>query len=284
MNYEDRIHRVIDYIGKHFDEEELSLDALSKVACLSPFHFHRIFSALTGLSLQKYIRWLRLKRAAHQLHIDQKRSILDIALDAGFESHEAFTRAFKQACQMTPKDFRDQPNWKIWEETPYSFPKRKENKMEVTIKNIDRRRLAAIEHRGDLNKFGDSVNKLINWAKASPRNLDPQPGESFGFAYNDPATVPPEDFRFDLGMTVPKNVKPTGEIFERELPEGRYAVALHKGSRHKIGDTLYPLYRDWLPESGEELEDLPCIFRYINFDHEVAETELLTECCLLLKD
>ena len=67
------------------------------------------------------------------------------------------------------------------------------------------------------------------------------------------------------------------------MPAGRYAVAVHKGSQDNIGDTVYALYRDWLPQSGEELGDLPCIFCYYNFVHEVAETELLTECWLLLK-
>lgn len=78
-------------------------------------------------------------------------------------------------------------------------------------------------------------------------------------------------------------MKLEGEIIEKRLPEGRYAVAIHKGSRNNMGDTVYGLYRDWLPKSGEELEDLPCIFCYYNFDHEVAETELITECWLLLK-
>lgn len=52
---------------------------------------------------------------------------------------------------------------------------------------------------------------------------------------------------------------------------------------HKMSDMIYAMYRDWLPSSGEELGDLPCIFCYYNFEHEVAETELLTECWLLLK-
>ena len=90
-------------------------------------------------------------------------------------------------------------------------------------------------------------------------------------------------FRFDLGITVPEQLTLEGDIVEKRLPEGRYAVAIHKGSRDNISETVYALYRDWLPDSGEELGDLPCIFCYYNFDHEVAETELVTECWLLLK-
>ena len=57
----------------------------------------------------------------------------------------------------------------------------------------------------------------------------------------------------------------------------------HKWSHNNISDTIYELYRDWLPESGEELGDLPCIFCYYNFENEVPETELLTEIWILLK-
>lgn len=282
MNYDQRINRVIDFIGKNLDEE-LTLDQLSSVSCFSKYHFHRLFTAHTGLSLQQYIRWLRLKRAAHQLIIDKDRTIIDIALDAGFESHESFTRAFKQTCGLNPRDFRLEQSWQAWEKPPYCLSKIGEENMNVTIKNMNARRLAAIEHHGDPKKVGESVNKLISWAKSQTMNLKPEPGEAFGFAYNDPKTTPKEDFRFDLAITIPKDLKLTGEVVEKQLPAGRYAVVVHKGSRDNIGDTIYPLYRDWLPKSNEELGDLPCIFCYYNFDHEVAETELITECWLLLK-
>ncbi|MCB1595738.1 MAG: GyrI-like domain-containing protein, partial [Xanthomonadales bacterium] len=157
-------------------------------------------------------------------------------------------------------------------------------KMNVVIKDMKARRLAVLEHRGDPGKVGDSVNKLINWAKAQPMDLKPKPGEAFGFAYDDPKTTETSEFRFDLAITVPEHANLGGEIVEKRLPAGRYAVAVHKGSRDNIGDVVYSLYRDWLPESGEELGDLPCIFSYYNFDHEVAETELVTECWLLLKE
>jgi AraC family transcriptional regulator len=72
-------------------------------------------------------------------------------------------------------------------------------------------------------------------------------------------------------------------IIERTLPAGRYAFTTHKGSRDNIGHTIYSLYRDWLSQSEKELGDLPCALCYYNFDHEVAETELLTEILVLLK-
>jgi AraC family transcriptional regulator len=282
MNYEQRLKKVTEFIGKNLDDK-LTLQQLSAIACFSKYHFHRLFTAYTGLSLLQYIRWLRLKRAAHQLIIDKDSTIIEIALNAGFESHESFTRAFKQICNMNPSEFRSQSSWQVWEHPPYCLPKFGEITMNVTIKNINARRLAVIEHRGGPKKIGDSVYKLVSWAKAQPMNLKPKAGEAFAYAYDDPKTTPADDFRFDLGITVPEGLKLKEPIIEKRLPAGRYAIAMHKGSRDNIGDTVYGLYRDWLPKSNEELGDLPCIFCYYNFDHEVAETEQLTECWLLLK-
>jgi AraC family transcriptional regulator len=282
MNYQKQLNKVIKFIGKHLDEN-LTLNQLSDIACFSKYHFHRLFTIYTGLSLQQYIRWLRLKRAAHQLIIDKDQSIIKIAIDAGFESHEAFSRAFKQTCGVSPSQFRQESSWQAWEQPPYQLPLQGDTTMNVTIKNLDTRRLAVLEHRGDPRLVGDSVNKLINWAKAQPINLKPKAGEAFGFAYDDPKLTPATDFRFDLAITIPEQLALKGEMIEKRLPAGRYAVAMHEGSRDNIGNTIYALYRDWLPNSGEELANLPCIFCYYNFDHEVAETELLTECWLLLK-
>ncbi|MBV8801619.1 MAG: GyrI-like domain-containing protein [Gammaproteobacteria bacterium] len=243
----------------------------------------RLFTAYTGLSLQQYIRWLRLKRAAHQLIVNKDQPIINIAINAGFESHEAFSRVFKLTCGISPSEFRRKANWQAWEQPPYQLQSQGDITMNVIIKKLSARRLAALEHRGDPKLVGDSVDKLINWAKAQPINLKPKPGEAFGFAYDDPKLTPTADFRFDLAITIPEQLVLKGEVIEKRLPAGRYAVAMHKGSRDNIGDTVYALYRDWLPNSGEVLADLPCIFCYYNFDHEVAETELLTECWLLLK-
>ena len=251
MNYQHRLNKVIEYIGKHLDEN-LTLTQLSDIACFSKYHFHRLFTAYTGLSLQQYIRWLRLKRAAHQLIIDKDRSIINIAIDAGFESHEAFSRAFKQTCGMTPSEFRHESSWHAWDKPPYLLPLQGDTKMNVTIKNINARRLAVFEHRGDPRKVGESVNKLMNWTKAQPANLKPKAGEAFGFAYDDPQQTPAADFRFDLAITIPEQLLLKGEAVEKRLPAGRYAVAMHKGSRDNISDTVYALYRDWLPNSGEE--------------------------------
>lgn len=282
MSYKERVDRVIDFIGKHLDEE-LELDELCRIACFSKYHFHRLFTAYTGLPLMGYIKWLQLKRAAHQLIVHKEETIINIALDAGFESHESFARAFKQVCGQSPSEFRRERNWESFENPPQPMHIKGEKIMTITIKELPAKRVAVMEHHGDPMRLSDTLDKLITWAKAQPINLKPKAGEAFGFGYHDPREVKPEEFRFDLALSVPQDFKLNDQVTERTLPAGRYAVTMHKGSRDNIGDTIYSIYRDWLPQSGEELGDLPCIFCYYNFDYEVAETESLTEIWVLLK-
>lgn len=282
MNYNERIDRVVNFIGKNFDKD-LDLDTLCQVACFSKYHFHRLFTAYCGISLKAYIKWLKLKRAAHQLTVSKDGTIINIALNAGFESHESFSRAFKKVCGQSPSHFKNNANWTTWENPPFFAPIKGKNIMEIKIKELPSKRLAVIEHHGDPLKLTNTLDKLISWAKEQPIDLKPKAGEAFGLGYHDPRDVSPEDFRFDLALSIPEDFKLHGPVFEKRLPAGRYAVAVHKGSRDTMGDTAYAIYHDWLSKSGEELADFPCIFCYYNFDHEVAETELLTEVRLLLK-
>ena len=113
MKYTHQINKIINFIGRHYNDE-LTLKQLSEISSFSKYHFHRLFTAHTGLSLYQYIRWLRMRKAAHQLIAFKDKTILDIALEAGFESHESFTRAFKQMCKLCPRDFRQKKNWKIF--------------------------------------------------------------------------------------------------------------------------------------------------------------------------
>jgi AraC-like DNA-binding protein len=92
--YERRVNRVMDYVQAHLDED-LTLEKLAGVAAFSPFHFHRVFAAITGETLSNFIRRVRLERAASCLAIMRETSVLEIALRYGFSSAVTFARAFK---------------------------------------------------------------------------------------------------------------------------------------------------------------------------------------------
>ncbi len=100
--------KAIWYIESHLDAD-LSLDRIAEVAGVSRFHLSRAFTTSTGISLAAYVRARRLSQAAKSLAAGAP-DILDVALAAGYGSHEAFTRAFRQHFGITPDEFRSQPS------------------------------------------------------------------------------------------------------------------------------------------------------------------------------
>ena len=104
--YVSVINDVVDYIEQSI-EKPLNLAELSSVAGISDFHFNRIFKTVTGISLKKYVMGRKLARAASQLNATGK-SVLEIALDSGFEYPEVFSRDFKKQFGISPTQFRQQ--------------------------------------------------------------------------------------------------------------------------------------------------------------------------------
>jgi AraC family transcriptional regulator len=103
-DYTERMTRVLVFIQENLDHE-LGLEELARVAFFSPFHFHRIFRGMLGESVKEHVRRLRIERAALRLR-NTSRSVIDVALETGYESHEAFSRAFKAMLGESPSSFR----------------------------------------------------------------------------------------------------------------------------------------------------------------------------------
>lgn len=280
--YAERFNRVFDYIDRHMGDE-LTLEQLSQVANFSKYHFQRQFSEYTGIGVFKYVQLMRLKRASYRLVFNRLERIIDIALDAGFENPESFSRAFKNTFGQTPSEFRKNPAWQPWSEQ-YKFPtrERKQN-MEVKIVDFEQTKVASFEHRGAPELVNDSAQIFIEWRKQS--GLSPvKSSKTFGIAYDNPDTTEPELFRFDICGSVSADIpaNPQG-VVNGVIPGGRCALLRHVGSHDRIRECAYYLYRDWLPESGEELRDFPLYFQYLNLMPETPELELITDIYLPLK-
>jgi len=282
-SYSKRFDMVFDYIERHLDEE-LNVELLSRVANFSKFHFHRQFAVHTGINVFRYIQLMRLRHASYQLAFAEQRRITDIALEAGFENPESFSRAFKKTFGQTPSQFRQQPAWQHWNEK-FQFPNNRErvNAMNVEIVAFDETRVAALEHRGSHTLINNSAKKFIEWRKSS--GLSPvSSSKTFGIAYDDPKTTEPSQFRFDICGEVQKPVAENSQgVINKIIPGGRCAKIRLHGSHDNIDECAYYLYRDWLPESGEELRDFPLFFHYLNLMPMTSEHELITDIYLPLK-
>ena len=103
-NYSDCIDDVMRYIREHIGEP-LDRETLADVAGFSVPHFHRVFTAQVGESAIGYIRRMRLERAGRKLRMGAV-DITQVALAAGYDSHAAFSKAFKQQFGLSPREFR----------------------------------------------------------------------------------------------------------------------------------------------------------------------------------
>jgi AraC family transcriptional regulator len=278
--YQLRMNVVFDYIEQHIDDS-LSIESLSQQANFSPFHFHRQFRAFTGYPVYKMIQLLRLKRASKELTFSSEKSITDIALDAGFENAESFSRAFKKVLQQTPSAFRSKPDWELWHLLlPFKTINRSDT-MQVNIIDFPETMIAALEHHGPEHLVYNTTRKFIEWRQAN--GIKPGQGNTYGIHYSDPVSTLPEDYRLDICVSVDNPVaeNPQG-VVNKAIPAGRCAIVRHRGSRDYIPAADY-LYRKWLPESGEELRDYPPFFHYINVGPDVKDKDMLTDIYLPIK-
>ena len=261
-HYHARMRRVLDHIDRHLDSD-LDLEAVASVAAFSKFHFHRQFRATFGLSLHRYVQLARLRQASKQLADGRGSSVTEIALDAGYETPDAFARAFRQRFRQSPSEFRKAPDWEPWLQAfkPLNIARSKLMQTtftpdQVTLREVAPTRVAMFEHRGDPETLDVTIQRFIAWRKSA--GLTPKTSPTFNIWYSERRPADPADYRMDLCVGVDADQPITGDgVREGEIPGGRCAVLRVTGDTHNLEPAALYLYRDWLPASGEEMRDFP---------------------------
>jgi AraC family transcriptional regulator len=285
--YQERFVDVINYVEANLDCD-LNIEKLCQRVYLSKYHFHRQCSAFFGMSVMSLVKLLRLKRAAYQLAYRDDKKVIDIALLNGYESHEAFSRAFKQQFNKSPSSFRRSPDWTPWH-TKYEpililrTKIMKENAhFNVELVDFPETLVASMEHRGAPNLLTQTIQKFIVWRKEN--RLPPSKSKTFNLVYDDPNTVVPKDYRFDLCCSIQQPVEEkTSGIVNKTIPAGKCAVVRHTGSDDSIGLVVQYLYAEWLNNSNFKVRDFPLFFERVNFFPEVTENEWITDIYLPIK-
>jgi AraC family transcriptional regulator len=277
-DYAIRLERVFAWLVDHLDDT-VDLPVLADVACMSPYHFHRIYHAMQGETAADTVRRLRLHRAAVEL-ITGELPVPRIARRAGYGSQEAFTRAFKAAYGVPPARYRASF-------VPPPTTRRKEDDMETTmtyqatIRETAPIRVAALAHRGDYQTIPSTFGRLATMAGAL--GVIGPGTRTFGIYYDDPSATSVESLRSEACITVSGDWSPSGDLQQREIRGGRYAVVLHVGPYAELGRVYSWLYGAWLSQSGEEAADAPCVEEYLNDARTVPPSELRTQIWLPLR-
>ena len=262
--YHARMQRVLDHIDRHLDGD-LDLEAMSGVAAFSKFHFHRQFKATFGVSLHRYVQLARMRQASKRLADGQGQSVTDIALDAGYETPDAFARAFRQRFAQSPSSFRKSPEWEPWLAAFGPLNAARSKIMQTTftpdqviLREVDPTRVAIFEHRGDPDTLDATIQRFITWRKAA--GLSPRTNTTFNIWYSERRPANPADYSMDLcaGVGPDQPIESSdGMVKAGEIPGGRCAVLRVTGDTHNLEPAALYLYRDWLPASGEEMRDFP---------------------------
>jgi len=315
-SYTGRVNAVIDYVEANVGRE-LSLEELAGVAHFSPFHFHRIFRAMVGETLNGFIQRIRIERAAAKLVHNPKESITEIAFECGFSSASAFARAFKEAFHMSASEWRgggyrcdskeraidgkkSQADGKMGQDfdlqVGYAEGVRrriwrlemKEEGLEASIevKDMPEFHVAYVRHvgpyKGDEALFASLFGRLMAWAE--PRGLLGLPGTRlFALYHDDPDITDETRLRTDACITVPAETVGEGEIGRTTIPGGTYAVAHFEIGPDEYEAAWDAVYGGWLPESGYQPGDGPCYELFLGGPEEHPEGKHIVDICVPVK-
>lgn len=275
-SYEARMNRVLDHVYAHL-EDDISFDDLADVACLSPYHWSRIYSAMRGETISATIRRLRLQRAADRL-ANSDVDIGTVAGRAGYGSVDAFGRAFRDTFGTTPAAYRDDGPHVAFKAANTADDA---NGFPVSILTLPERRCASIDHRGSYMTIDHAMVRLF--AELAARGALPERPEMIGVFFDDPALGPEEELRSRACMPIADPIAFDAPLTETVLHAGSYAKLSYTGPYAAMPGAYRWFLGVWLPASGHEPDDAPIFEAYLDDPRVVPQSELRTDIHLPLK-
>ncbi len=276
QNYHDRLGRVLDYVYAHL-EDDLSFDRLAEVACLSSYHWSRIYSAMRGETIVATIRRLRLQRAADRL-ANSDLDIGAVAARAGYRSTDTFGRAFRDAFGESPAAYREKGSHAAFKAANAASDARG---FPVVVESLPERRCAGIDHTGSYMEIDHAMGRLFT--ELVVRHALPAQPAMIGVFFDDPDLGPEQELRSRACLPVANSVTIDGPLVETILRGGPYAKLSYTGPYADMRDAYRWFLGVWLPASGHEPDDAPIFEAYLDDPREVPQNELRTDIHLPLK-
>jgi len=294
--YIGRINEVLNYIENNLDEE-LPLFEMAKIACFSPFHFHRIFSSMTGETINNYINRKRIEGIASSLMMGSEADLTDLSYKFGFKSPSSFSRSFKKYYGVSPSEFR--------KKIPSQFSKigkvRSKNGKEelrfheyicnidnylnwlkmnakIEVKRMPSFNMVYMDHIGPFEQIGEVYNQLFRWA--GPKGLLNDPKfKTITLYHDDPKVTNISKLRQSAGITISKDIEVDGKIGKLELDSDKFAVG-----RFEIGEKEFSQAWDsmcvWVAENGYKSKDGDYYELYHNDHTQHPEKKFILDICI----
>lgn len=275
LDYRQRICRAMNFISENLDREP-ALEEIARSANFSPYHFHRIFSAVTGETVFGFMRRLRLEWAANRLLSDAREDITSVALGCGFSSSQNFAKAFRARFGTTPSAFRQSKrgnkasnggeavSLRVGQDAGMvkwisPQPERK-TKMKTEVKEMPAWHVAYARKMGPYGKATAEAafGELMRWA--GPRGLIGK-APMMGMYWDNPEVTAPEQCRNDACLVVPPGTKVDAPIALQDIAGGPYLVCAFDVPTTQFGAAWEEAFRH-LVDKGLECADQPCYELY----------------------
>lgn len=256
--HKKNITKVIEYIENHLFED-INIEILASIACMSQYHFHRVFSRKTGEKVIDYIKRRRLTHASFEL-LDTDKTIYQIALDSNYNSHEAFTRAFKKIFNSTPAKYREQNKYRVGS-----------IKCPINATSIFNDKTTSIKTIGELNLIGfdivittgDDDNEFIERSKVADKlhaaihaaEVTYEIDHVYNiYTYLEYKDNEPIKYKIFLGIIDYGDITKSKGIKKFKIPEKKYLIFNHKGGIDKINGSYEKLHDKILTQIDDKVD------------------------------
>jgi AraC family transcriptional regulator len=270
-----RLERAANLLSANL-EQPPELPELAAAAHVSPFHFHRIWRAMVGVTVGEWVRLQRIERATQAL-VETNASVTEIAMAAGFSSSQNFAKMLRREKGVSPTEVRlGAVSQQAPEPATDSLATAAVELVTLPDRQVIAKRRTGLPY-SELNCEFEAV-----WAWAVSAGVNEQMQGIFGVPYDDDVSVPAELLRYDACMDF-GDVQPTSPVQHLVLPAGDYARVRVVGSYEGLDAALLDLLRNWLIPSGREPADRPMFHQFLNDPDATPEAELLTDIYLPLE-
>ena len=272
QNQLDRYKLLMDFIHQHF-KEKINIEKIEQISLYSYRNINRIFQALHQETIGKYIKRLRLEKAAEYLKYSTFQ-VSDIALEVGFSDVAAFSKAFHRSFQCSPMAFRKDNH--IWSPIEQAFNvEDKEPALVFEIEDFPAFEMLYLEHRGHYDNtegIKATWEQLIAYAEA--QNLFSEQTVFFAEILDDETISDTINCRYHAAISLGKSIdlKLEGLFKTRTHPAQRYARFLHQGPDEQIKETYHRIYKRWLWDVQLDFADMPILEVFVNH-HEVSNPQ-----------
>lgn len=260
------MNEALDYIESHLDDE-IDYNELERITGTSLYHFRRLFSFLSGMSLGEYIRNRKLSNATFDLQ-HEGMSVTETAFKYGYESVDGFSRAFREWSGISPSEVKRKSTLKAFPKLSFQLTIQGGINMEYRIENKGPFRIVGVSKRVPI-QFEGVNEEIVKLAKSitpeqreklhSFANMEPNQVVNVSYNLDDECMEEKGSLDHMIGFLTTKE-SGFDEFDVIEVPELTWAIFSTTGEFPKImQETMAKIVSEWLPSSNYELVEAPGI-------------------------